>query len=104
MARAAGRRTRRARNLAGRRPDGTGRTRQRGTGDVLNSERMTIKAAEAIQLAAGEAQRRGNPTLEDIHLLTGLLEQDDTVVVPILEKVGVNLTRLREGLRTAAER
>src|SRR5512135_3061704 len=104
MARAAGRRTRRARNLAGRRPDGTGRTRQRGTGDVLNSERMTIKAAEAIQLAAGEAQRRGNPTLEDIHLLTALLEQDDTVVVPILEKVGVNLARLQEGLRLAAER
>ncbi|HEX9106817.1 MAG TPA: Clp protease N-terminal domain-containing protein, partial [Longimicrobiales bacterium] len=71
---------------------------------MLNSERLTIKAAEAIQLAASEAQRRGNPTLEDIHLLTALLEQDDTVVVPILEKVGVSVARLQEGLRLAAGR
>jgi ATP-dependent Clp protease ATP-binding subunit ClpB len=71
---------------------------------VLNTERLTIKAAEAIQMAANEAQRRGNPSLEDIHLLIALLEQDDTVVVPILEKVGVNMARLQEGLRLAANR
>src|SRR5512142_894039 len=78
--------------------------RQRGWTDVLNSERLTIKAAEALQAAANDAQRRGNPTLEDLHLLSALLTQDDTVVVPILEKVGVNLTRLKEGLRLGLER
>ncbi len=71
---------------------------------MLNSDRLTIKAAEAIQAASSEAQRRGNPALEDIHLLHALLEQDETVVVPILQKVGVNIARLREGLRTRLDR
>ncbi len=65
---------------------------------MLNHERLTIKAAEAIQAAAAEAQRRGNPSLEDMHLLHALLEQDETVVLPILQKVGVNVARLTEGL------
>jgi ATP-dependent Clp protease ATP-binding subunit ClpB len=71
---------------------------------LLNSDRLTIKAAEAIQAASSEAQRRGNPAIEDLHLLAGLLTQDETVVVPVLQKVGVNVTRLRESLQSALER
>jgi ATP-dependent Clp protease ATP-binding subunit ClpB len=71
---------------------------------MLNSERLTIKAAEAIQAAAQEAQRRGNPSIEDLHLLNALVSQDETVVVPVLQKVGVNITRLRELLNEALNR
>ena len=71
---------------------------------MLNHERLTIKAAEAIQAAAAEATRRGNPALEDVHLLSALLEQDETVVLPVLQKVGVNAARLREGLARALDR
>ena len=71
---------------------------------MLNQERLTIKAAEAIQAAAAEAQRRGNPSLEDLHLLHALLDQDETVVVPILQKVGVNIARMKEGLGKALDR
>src|SRR5690606_2007654 len=67
-------------------------------GEVLNHERLTIKAAEAIQSALQDGMRRGNPSLEDVHLLMALLGQDETVVVPVLQKVGVNVTRLREAL------
>jgi ATP-dependent Clp protease ATP-binding subunit ClpB len=76
------------------------------TGDVavLNHERLTLKAGEAIQTAVAEASRRGNPALEDIHLLWALLGQEETVVLPILQKVGVNAARLREALRQALER
>jgi ATP-dependent Clp protease ATP-binding subunit ClpB len=72
--------------------------------NVLNHERLTVKAAEAIQAAAQEAQRRGNPAIEDLHQLNALLQQDDTVVVPILQKVGVNVTRLKELLGEALNR
>ena len=71
---------------------------------MLSSDRLTIKTAEAIQAAASEAQRRGNPAVEDLHLLAALLTQDETVVVPVLQKVGVNVTRLREELRVAVDR
>jgi ATP-dependent Clp protease ATP-binding subunit ClpB len=71
---------------------------------MLNPDRLTIKASEAIQAAAAEGERRGNPALEDIHLLHALVTQDETVVVPILQKVGANVTRIRERLAAALER
>ena len=71
---------------------------------MLNAERLTIKAAEAIQAAAAEAQRRGNPTLEDVHVLDALLAQEESVVVPVLQKVGVRLPRLQESLDRAIDR
>jgi ATP-dependent Clp protease ATP-binding subunit ClpB len=71
---------------------------------LLNAERLTIKAAEAIQAAATEAQRKGNPTLEDVHVLDALLAQEESVVVPVLQKVGVSLPRLQESLSRAIDR
>jgi len=71
---------------------------------VLNQDRLTIKAAEAIQAATVIAQRRGNPSLEDIHLLRALLDQEETVVVPILRKVGVDAGRLESELEAALDR
>ncbi|HSJ14913.1 MAG TPA: ATP-dependent chaperone ClpB [Longimicrobiales bacterium] len=71
---------------------------------MLNHERLTIKAAEAIQTAAADATRRGNPALEDMHLLAALLEQEETVVAPVLHKVGVNVARLREALQRSLAR
>jgi len=70
----------------------------------VNFERLTVKAAEAIQAAATSAQRRGNPQIEDLHLLEALLGQEETVVAPVLEKVGVNVGRLVEELGRALER
>src|SRR5207302_1615520 len=71
---------------------------------MLNYEKLTIKAGEAIQAALSEAQRRGNPALEDVHLLAALLDQEETVVVPVLQKVGVNVARLREATTAAIDR
>ena len=71
---------------------------------MLNADRLTIKAGEAIQAAVAEAQRRGNPMLEDVHLLRALLEQEGTIAVPILQKVGVRIPRLEEELERELER
>jgi ATP-dependent Clp protease ATP-binding subunit ClpB len=71
---------------------------------MLNPDRLTIKASEAIQAAAAEAERRGNPSLEDVHLLHALLGQEDTVVVPILQKVGGSVARIRDRLGSALDR
>jgi ATP-dependent Clp protease ATP-binding subunit ClpB len=71
---------------------------------VLNADRLTVRAAESIQAAAQDTQRRGNPSVEDLHLLQALLAQDETIVVPIVQKVGVNVTRLREALNARIER
>jgi ATP-dependent Clp protease ATP-binding subunit ClpB len=71
---------------------------------MLNRDRLTIKASEAIQAAASDAERRGNPSLEDVHLLAALLGQEETVVVPALQKVGANVARVRDRLSSAVEK
>jgi ATP-dependent Clp protease ATP-binding subunit ClpB len=71
---------------------------------VANLDRWTVKAAEALQAAAASAQRRGNPQLEDLHLLEALLDQQETAVVPVLRKVGVDVGRLSEELVRALGR
>jgi ATP-dependent Clp protease ATP-binding subunit ClpB len=71
---------------------------------MLNADRLTIKASEALQAAAAEAERRGNPSLEDVHLLRALVGQEETVVVPILQKVGASVARIRDRLGGALDR
>jgi ATP-dependent Clp protease ATP-binding subunit ClpB len=71
---------------------------------MLNPDRLTIKASQAIQAAASDAERRGNPSLEDVHLLGALLAQEETVVVPALQKVGANVARVRDRLGSALEK
>ncbi|HEX2220684.1 MAG TPA: ATP-dependent chaperone ClpB [Gemmatimonadales bacterium] len=55
---------------------------------------MTIKAQEAFRDAVEEARGRGNPVVNDAHLLAALVQQPEGVVQPLLQKAGVNVARL----------
>ena len=63
---------------------------------MLQSERLTIKAGEAVQHAGALATQRGNPVVNDAHLFAALLDQPEGIVVPVLQKAGVNVAELRE--------
>ncbi|HJW15189.1 MAG TPA: Clp protease N-terminal domain-containing protein, partial [Thermoanaerobaculia bacterium] len=56
----------------------------------MRFDQLTIKSQEAIQEAQRDARARGNAELTPDHLLLALLRQSEGVVVPILQKVGVN--------------
>jgi ATP-dependent Clp protease ATP-binding subunit ClpB len=71
---------------------------------MINPDRLTVKSAEALQDAMSRAQRAGNPQIEDLHLLLALLDQEEGIVVPVLQKVGVNVTRLKNEAEAAAAR
>ncbi|MCA9198445.1 MAG: AAA family ATPase, partial [Planctomycetales bacterium] len=58
-------------------------------------EKFTIKAQEAVSRAQGIATQEGHPQMEAIHLLAGLLQEEDGLVKPILEKIGTNIQQLR---------
>src|SRR5437763_246780 len=62
---------------------------------MINPERLTVKAAEALQQAGTLARARGNPVVNDAHLFQALLAQGDGIVVPLLQKAGVNVTQLK---------
>jgi ATP-dependent Clp protease ATP-binding subunit ClpB len=65
---------------------------------MIRPERLTIKAQEAFRDAAEDARRRGNPVVNDAHLFAALLDQQDGVIVPLLQKAGLNVTALREAV------
>src|SRR3989442_934074 len=61
---------------------------------MIRPERLTVKAAEALQQASTLARARGNPVINDAHLFLALLAQEDGIVVPLLQKAGLNVTQL----------
>src|SRR5437016_1707378 len=68
----------------------------RRPGAMIRPERLTVKAAEALQQASALARQRGNPVVNDAHLFHALLSQDDGIVVPLLQKAGLNVARLKD--------
>ena len=71
---------------------------------MIRPERLTVKAAEALQQAAAHARTRGNPVVNDAHLFLALLEQDEGIVVPLLQKAGLNAAQLRAETEREVER
>jgi len=63
---------------------------------MIRADRMTIKAQDAFRDAAEGARRLGNPVVNDAHLLLALIRQPEGVVQPLLQKAGVNVTRLTD--------
>ncbi|MEP7066329.1 MAG: ATP-dependent chaperone ClpB [Gemmatimonadota bacterium] len=61
----------------------------------MNADRLTVKAAEALNEAISLARASGNPLVYDGHLLLALLGQSEGIVVPLLNKLGVEAGRLR---------
>ena len=62
---------------------------------MIQPDRLTVKAAEALQQAAALARSKGNPVVNDAHLFYALLQQDEGIVVPLLQKAGLNVTQLQ---------
>ncbi|MFL5466269.1 MAG: ATP-dependent chaperone ClpB [Gemmatimonadaceae bacterium] len=65
---------------------------------MINPDRLTVKATEALNEAVDLARRAGNPLVYDLHLLMALLTQDEGIVVPILQKLGLSVAQLRESV------
>ena len=63
---------------------------------AIRFDKLTIKAQEALQRAQALAADRGNPQIEALHLLAALLAEHEGVVLPILEKIGVNRAQLEK--------
>jgi ATP-dependent Clp protease ATP-binding subunit ClpB len=67
----------------------------------LQADRFTIKSQEAVSAAQRLAGAHRNPEVAPAHLLLALLEQDESLVVPVLQKLDVEIPALRERVRDA---
>src|SRR5437870_6520027 len=71
---------------------------------MIKPERLTVKATEALQQAGASARSRGNPVVNDAHLFHALLTQEEGIVVPLLQKAGLNVTQLAADTEREIER
>jgi ATP-dependent Clp protease ATP-binding subunit ClpB len=63
---------------------------------MINPDRLTVKASEALSSALALARKAGNPLVYDAHLLRALLSQEEGIVSPVLQKLGVNVAGLAQ--------
>jgi ATP-dependent Clp protease ATP-binding subunit ClpB len=60
-------------------------------------DKLTVKAQEAVQRAHGLAQDKGNAQMQPLHLLAALLNEQEGIVRPLIQKIGANIAQL-EGI------
>lgn len=69
-----------------------------------NFHRFTIKAQEALQNAQEIAAKKNHGELKAVHLLGALLEDEQSLVIPVLERSGVNIPKMDESINFELDR
>ncbi len=68
---------------------------------MIRFDRFTQKAQEALGSAQAHAAEHQHSQVQPEHLLWALIEQKDGVVLPVLEKLSVDVSKLAEGMADA---
>src|SRR6266576_2524871 len=69
----------------------------------MQADRFTVKAQEAVASSQRLASEHGNPEVAPAHLLLALLQQEDSLVVPVLQKLGAEVAAARQGAVDAVD-
>src|SRR5215467_4410981 len=70
----------------------------------MQADRFTIKSQEALQAATALAASRNHTETQPEHLLLALLEQPESVVLPVLRKLGAQPDSIRRDLNAALDK
>ncbi len=70
----------------------------------MQMDKLTIKAQEAVTAAQRLAQRYGHGEIDVEHLVLALVEQDEGVVGPLLDRLGVQRATFRQMLEEGLTR
>ncbi len=62
---------------------------------AFRPDKLTVKAQEALQSAQQLAESQGHAQLVPLHLLKALLDEQQGIVRPLMEKVGIRVPQLR---------
>jgi len=57
----------------------------------MQFDKFTVKAQEAISAANSLAIENGNQEIADIHLMNALLDQSEGIILPLIEKIIMNV-------------
>ena len=70
----------------------------------MNTQRFTIKSQELISATQNLATSLGHQELTDLHLLSAMLEAEDSLLPPLMDKLELNRSRLQQDLQQALAR
>ena len=70
----------------------------------MNGGNFTHKAQDAILSAQSTAQERGQQQVDALHLLYSLLSQEGSVVLTLLQRIGVDVENMKRKTKFALER
>ncbi|MGI6198972.1 MAG: ATP-dependent Clp protease ATP-binding subunit, partial [Candidatus Cloacimonadaceae bacterium] len=62
----------------------------------MNLERFTLKSQEALQAMQAAASQRGHQEIRNLHLLEAMLQQTDTLILPILQKLEIQPAQIQQ--------
>jgi ATP-dependent Clp protease ATP-binding subunit ClpB len=71
---------------------------------IMRFDKFTIKVQEAVQSAQSMAEGMGHQQIEPEHLLTALLNQPDNIILPLLQKLGINANQFKNALKDQLDR
>lgn len=60
----------------------------------MQIDKFTIKAQELLSQAQKIASENGNQSVDDVHLMSAMLEQKEGIIIPVLKKLEVNINDL----------
>ena len=67
----------------------------------MRYDKMTVKVQEAIQDASSIAHKYNHNSIDVIHILVALIDQQDGVIPPLLDRLGVSRKKLEENLNNS---
>jgi ATP-dependent Clp protease ATP-binding subunit ClpB len=70
----------------------------------MRIDKFTQKMQEALQTAQDIASQSNHQEIANEHFLSALLDQTEGITRPLLEKIGVNINQLRDGLNSELDR
>src|SRR5687768_3524081 len=70
----------------------------------MRFDKYTVKAQEAVAGAQELARERNHAEIRPLHLLAALLDEEEGVVHPLLQKIGANPGRIRQVVDSELER
>src|ERR1043166_6148293 len=70
----------------------------------MQPDKFTMKTQGALQAAQALAQERSQQELDGEHLLLAMVRQEESLIPPLLQKLGVNLNQLTQELQGELDR
>jgi len=67
----------------------------------MQFDKFTIKSQEALTRAQAIASGNGHQSVEDIHMMSAMLEPGGGIIIPVLQKLEVNIDDLRSRIDEA---